>query len=258
MAFEFKKAIRSVRAKKIFLSLAFVVLLFFVCNDLLMPWYVSHGGQIDVPSVVGLRFEYAQHFLDSLGLVARQGDLRTDKNYPEGTVTSQNPLAGRRVNKGRRIYLTISTGEQLVSVPGLKGRTLRDARFQLERQGLKLGAVEYQPSDEFPENTIIEQKLAVGTKVKKDGYVSIVVSQGKISGKVIVPDLNGKTLAQAQQILLSHGLKLGNVTYQLVPDLLPNTIVDQFPRAGELALQGQSIDVFVVQGSEKKHEILEN
>ncbi len=258
MTIEVGKIIRSGWVKKIFLVLALFVLIFFVCNDLLMPWYVNQGGQVLVPSVVGVRFEAAQRTLDSIGLIPRQGDLRTDREYPEGTVMSQNPLAGRKVNKGRRIYLTISSGEQLVSVPNLKGRTLRDARFQLERQGLKLGALDYSPSDEFPENTIIEQNLASGIKVRRDVYVSIVVSQGKISNKISVPDLNGKTLTQAQQILASHGLKLGNITYQQVPDLLPNTIVDQFPRASELVAVGQAIDVFVVQGSEKKHDVLEN
>ena len=235
-----------------------LALVFFVCNNLILPWYVRQGGQVTVPTVVGIRYEVGQRMLDSLGLITRLGDLRTDKNFPEGTVIGQNPASGRTVKRGRRVYLTISSGEQLVTVPSLKGRTLRDARFQLEQLALKLGAIEYRASEEFPENTVIEQSVASGGKVKKEVFVSVVVSQGKMSDKVPVPELNGKTLTQAQQLLAAVGLRLGNVTYQQVPDLLPNTIVDQFPRGGELATKGLAVDVFVVQGSEKKQDALEN
>ena len=203
-------------------------------------------------------FETAQYVLDSLGLVAREGDKRNDKSFPEGTVINQNPIAGRKVNKGRRVYLTISSGEQLVIVPNLKGRTLRDAKFQLERQELKLGTIEYQPSNEFPENTIIEQRVSPGAKVRKDVYVSLIVSRGKVLDKIAVPNLTGKTLTQVRQILASKGLQLGTVTYQNVANLLPNTIVDQFPRAGEMIVADQAINVFVVQAGEKKKEVLEN
>jgi serine/threonine-protein kinase len=250
--------LRSNRAKKIYIAFALFILLFFVCNDLLMPWYVNQRGEVIVVSVTGLPYEDAAKILDSLGLQALQGDVRTDRMHPLGTVINQNPPAGKKVNKGRRIYLAISGGEQLVEVPNMKGRTVRDARFQLERQGLKLGEIEYQPSDEFPENTIIEQRVSPGAKVKRDIYVGIVVSQGKLTDKVEVPNVLRNSLTLAEQVLTNKGLKVGNVTYQPIPELLPNSIIDQFPRPGELVLKGHAVDLFVVQGAEKKKELLEN
>ena len=193
-----------------------------------------------------------------MGLEARQGETRVDKDHLAGIVIIQNPAQGSKVKKGRRIYLTISEGEQLVQVPNIRGRTLRDASFVLEREGLKLGAVEYQSSEESPPNTVIEQKVAPGTKVKRDIYVSVVISQGKTDRKVSVPDLRGKTLTEAGKILANNGLKLGNITYIPSTELLPNTVVDQFPRVSELVAFGQAIDLFVVQGGEKKKNILEN
>lgn len=250
--------LRSNRAKKIYIAFALFILLFFVCNDLLMPWYVNQRGEVTVVSVVGLPYEEAVKVLDSLGLQSRQGDIRNDRTHKPGTVINQNPPAGKKVNKGRRIYLTISGGEQLVEVPNLKGRTIRDARFQLERQGLKLGEIEYQPSDEFPENTIIEQRVSAGAKIKRDNFVGVTVSQGKLTDKVEVPNVIHKSLTQAEQLLTNQGLKVGNITYQPIAELLPNSIIDQFPRPGELVMKGQAIDLFVVQGAEKKKEIQEN
>ncbi|MBI1807239.1 MAG: PASTA domain-containing protein [Ignavibacteria bacterium] len=255
---DYKKILTSNRSRKIFLYLGVILLLFFLCNDLVIPWYVNHGGVLTVPSVVGVNFDLAKRILDSLGLEGRQADVRLDREHPAGEVIIQNPMAGDKVKKGRRIYLTVSGGELLVTVPNVKGRTLRDARFGLEREGLKLGAVEYQSSEEFPTNTIIEQKIAPGTKVKKDVYVSVIVSQGSVSQSIIVPDVTGKTLTQAGIILSGSGLRSGNVTYIPSADLLPNTVVDQYPRGGERVINGQAVDLFVVQGAEKKKEILEN
>lgn len=253
-----KKILTSQKAKKLYLALSLFFILFILCNDLLLPWYVNRGGVFIVPSVIGMKSDDARHLLDSLGFEARIGDTRMDRDHPAGVVIIQNPVEGDKVKRGRRVYLTVSGGELLVSVPNIKGRTLRDALFVLEKEGLKLGAVEYAPSEEFPENTVVEQKVSPGAKVKHDVYVSVVVSQGSISQKVAVPDITGKNLTEATTMLASVGLKIGNVTYVPSVDLLPNTIVDQYPRVGEMVSVGQGIDLFVVQGAEKKKEILEN
>ena len=253
-----KDILLSQRAKTVYIIFGVILVLFVVCNDFLMPWYVDVGGEIIVPSVVGKKMEIAQRILDSLGLVPKEGDIRTDREYPIGTVINQNPVSGKKVNKGRRIYLTVSGGEKVVQVPNLKGRTLRDAKFQIEREGLKLGAIEMQPSDEFPENTIIEQRPQPGSKVKEEIYVSLVVSQGKITEKVAVPNLFGKSLTDVKKILETQGLMLGNITFQNLTNLLPNTVVDQFPRPGDMIARGQKVDLFVVHSGEKQKEILEN
>lgn len=246
------------RAKNMYITIALLILLFFVGNDLLLPLYVNQPGETNVVSVIGLPYEEAARVLDSLGLEARRGDTRIDRKHPVGTVINQNPPVGKRVKKGRRVYLTISGGEPLVRVPNLKGRTIREARFQLDREELKLGEIEYQPSDEFPENTIIEQGVAADVLVKKGVFISVVVSQGRLSDKVQVPDVTRKTLSQATQILESQGFKIGNITYQSLSELLPNTIIDQFPRPGEFVFRGHAINLFVVRGAERKKEISEH
>jgi len=210
------------------------------------------------PLVVGLKFEDAQSKLDSMGLNGMQGDIRADNKYPVGSVINQNPPPGKMVNAGRRIYLTISGGEKLVVVPTLRGRTLRDATFQLEREGLKLGSVEYDTSDQYPPNTVISQQVAPSLKVRHQTYVSVVVSQGRSSDRIAVPALNGKTLTDAEQTLKSHGLTLGNVTYQPLPNFLPNTIIDQFPHAGELVGITQAVDVVVVKAADTHGDGAEN
>ncbi len=221
-----------------------------------MLWFVRQREELPVPSVVGKSIDEATKILMEAGLDPRQGDVITDPTYPVGTVISQNPIGEKIVRKGRRVYLTLSGGERHVSVPNLRGRTLRDAKFQIEQQGLKIGRVTYQGSDEYPENTIVSQSLAPKVSVKRGTHLSVVVSQGRVSEKIETPDLKGKSLKEVEALLEDMGLKLGKITYQSVPDVLPNTVMDQFPRAGDMMQFGGSIDVFVSQqgGAENNNE----
>jgi serine/threonine-protein kinase len=153
------------------------------------------------------------------------------------------------------VYLTVSGGEVLVSVPLLRGRTLRDARLSLERFGLTLGGVEDEYSDTFPENTIIDQAVPADTKVPKGSSVAITVSRGRPRDSVAVPLVVGKPLPEAEKMLARAGLRVGNVTYQQSFELLPNTVVDQFPRGGESVRPGRDVDLFVVQVGKPVEEI---
>jgi beta-lactam-binding protein with PASTA domain len=238
--------------RKIFIAIGLFFVLFIVCNDFLLPWYVEHGSTVDVPDVVGLSVEDAMRRLDSLGLEGRKGDVRTDREHPAGIVIVQNPVSGHAVKKGRRVYLTISGGEESVDVPSVRGRTLRDATFLLERAGLRLGDVAHEPSGEYPVNTIIEQGYAPGAKVHKDARISVTVSLGPVALSIAVPDLIGKPLSEAKKLIGAAGIVLGNITYIPSADLLPNTVVEQFPHAGELVEAKQAIDLVVVQGAEQK------
>ncbi|HTR80706.1 MAG TPA: PASTA domain-containing protein [Bacteroidota bacterium] len=234
------------------------IALIILLDNVILPWYVNHGGTLAVPDVVGIPETEAIHVLDSLGLESRKGDVRPDKDYPEGYVVAQNPVAQQIVKPNRRIYLTISGGEQLALVPDLKGRSLRDTKFALERAGLKLGVVVREISKDFPDGTIISQDVAAGAKVKRGVYIGVTQSSGESLDSLVVPSLIGKTLTEAQRILVQKGFKVGNLVYQSNADLLPNTVIDQLPRMNEVVSYGKPIDLFVAQAPEKKAVVREH
>jgi len=173
-------------------------------------------------------------------------ESRPDPAFAPGLVIQQVPAAAAVVKEGRRVYVVTSGGDVQVPVPSLRGRSLRDARFALERFGLKLGSVQYDTSDTFPENTIINQSFAADTRIAKGAVVNIVVSKGRVLTQAQVPLVVGRTLSEAEGILTAAGLKVGNITYQPSFELVPNTVVDQYPRQGETALPGQAVDLFVI------------
>ena len=226
-------------------------ILLFVTDTFIMPWYVHQGGTMTVPNVIGIKEEEAIQKLQAMNLQPRRGEVRPDNKYPEGYVVMQNPLPDQIVKSERRIYLTISGGEQLVVVPSLKGRTLRDSKFALDRSGLRQGGIQYKISSEFPEGTIITQDVIPGSKFRKGTYIGVMVSAGESIDSIFIPSLIGRTLTEAQRILREKGLKLGNITYQFNTDLLPNTVIDQLPRENEVVTVKKEVDLFIVQAPQQ-------
>jgi len=248
--------VRKPWVRKLAVVVAAAIALFLLFNDLALPLYVNHGGTLAVPAVTGLPLQDARTQLESAGLQAVEADTRPDPDHPTGTVIYQNPAAQAQVKTGRRVYLTLSGGEALVVVPQLRGRSLRDAKFALERYGLQLGAVSFEPSTAYPENTIVAQSIGAEARAARGSRVNITVSSGTAAtGGVTVPNVVGRTVSEAEKLLFAQKLAVGNITYQLSYELIPNTVVEQFPRAGESVPSGGKIDLFVVKAGRPADEI---
>lgn len=87
-----------------------------------------------------------------------------------------------------------------IIVPDLSGRDVGDAAKLLDE--LKL-----QYNIEGVGNKIIDQIPKQGEKIK-EGSLVILYLDGKNTGKVKVPDLKGKTIREASDILSSYGLRI--------------------------------------------------
>jgi beta-lactam-binding protein with PASTA domain len=248
--------VKTAKLKKIIKPLSVLVgvglILFVLVDSIIMPFYVQKGKTTRVPDVIGLPLDEARKKLLEIGLEPKEAEYKTDKRYKTGTVTLQNPNSGSEVKFGRGVYLTISGGEERVEVPNLKGKSIREADFNLEQCGLKLGKISYEPSEEIFANTIIRQEIQPNTKITSGSHIDVIVSQGRSTDMRLVPDVSSKTLTEAEKILIDTGFRIGKIIYQINLDLLPNTILEQIPRAGELMQLGTAIDLIVAQKTEMK------
>ncbi len=231
-------------AKKILLIFIVIFILVLVLNYVAMPLYVKHSSLNKVPNVVGLHFDEAKRILEEAGLNVKQGDIRYDSTTPVGTILEQSPPAGQIVKSGRRVYLVICGGEQLVEVPRLSGRTIRDAKFTLDQRNLQIGEIIKKFSNQYPEDVVISQVLQPGSKVKRMTKIDVIVSNGPQIGSILIPDLIGKTLEEAKKILTEKKLKVGRITYQ-TSDLPVGQVLDQYPKKDKSAVENTAVDLFV-------------
>lgn len=251
-----RKFLENPRNKKILWILGGIVVFLLIMDYILLPWYVS-SPEIKVPKVIGLNDQNAINVLKDADLDPIVSDTTFDDQVPKGSVMFQKPETGSIVKKGRRVYLILSGGEPMVSVPILKGHSLSEAKLSLERVGLKLGHLNEQPSQN-PKDVIFDQQFTAGTQLKKGELVGITVSTGPVEeGEITVPDLIGKSLTEAQKLLADSALTVGKINYQPSFSLLPNTILDQYPSKGNKVNKGAAVDLFVTKSGDDKKVIEE-
>lgn len=231
--------------KKTLIFIGILFSLFFLVNNVLMPWYVKHSDTVKVPKVTGMNYIEAKKIIEEGGLEIKQGDVKFDENILIGQILDQNPPAQEMVKYGRRIYVTVCGGEQLSDVPNLRGKSLRDAKFTLEQRGLKLGETVRKNTNEFPEGYVLSQIIQPGSKVKRNSTLNLILSDGPVVGDLRVPNLAGKSLEEAKKIITDSQLKVGKITYQTNNELSPGQIIDQYPKVDKSANDNTTIDLFV-------------
>ncbi len=222
-----------------------IVLLF---DNVIMPLYVRQGSAATVPNVVGAKTAAALQLLQAAGYQPIQYEVRFDEKTPEGTIIRQTPEGGEETKPGRKVYLIISGGKEMASVPNLLGKSLRDAKMVMIKSNMSIGKVNYAYSDSAANGTVFGQTPVPGTETSASAEVGVTVSQGPLLGRVPVPSLTNLSLSEAIEKLKSVKLELGKVNYQNgAPE---NAVLDQYPPSGDLVNEGAAIDVFVARGGD--------
>ncbi len=230
---------------KLLIILVIFFAILFVLDYVVLPYYVS-GTESKVPNVVGKNKDEAINILRDANFNPIVQTSRFDQNYQKDQVISQKPIADIIVKENRRIYLTVSGGDPIIKMPALINKTIRDATITLERFGLILGKIDSVES-EFPSATIVEQQYFEGREIAKGSTVNLKVSIGPKVGMVRVPNLLLKSLSEAESILKSNSLRLGNKIYIYSASYLPNTVADQDPSEDTLIKIGDSVNVVLTQ-----------
>ena len=152
---------------------------------------------------------------------------------------------------GTLIFLSSYTGHnKYISVPDIRGKLIEEvvqSTFYTDFRFIVLDSV-FDP--ELPPGTILYQDPWVDTRVKQNRQVYVTISSST-PDKVSMPDLKFLTLRQAESMLGSYGLKVGNLFY--TPAFDENAVQqqlynDQPINPGERIYKGSVIDLVVGTG----------
>ncbi len=173
-----------------------------------------------------------------------------NSSLPQGLVISQSPPRGVH----RRIYerdgkctvvLTVSRGIETYTLEDLCGMDRRDAVLTLRNRALDTGLTE-QYSD-APKGTVLKTSPPAGAVLQEGDSVTLTISAGKKTISSPIPDLLGKTEAEADALLRAAGLKSGKVTYEASSAPM-GTVIHQEKRAYSAAELGEEISYTVSAG----------
>ena len=237
------------KAKHIFFAiLAMVVIIvgaFFTYN------YLIGANSVSAPDVRNKTLEEAKVTIVKAGLEV--GDITevASDDVKEKTVIDSDPKAGKKVRKGSKVDLRVSSGKKTVDMPNFVGIDEENVRRNASKLGFKNITVEKVESDRYDTGKVVSQNIPAGTEiVPKEKELIIQVSSGK--KKVSMPNLVGEESSRAESIIASYGFK--NVSYkEEYSDKEAGTVISQSIRSGSSIIPSEeSLEIIISKGKEKK------
>ena len=150
------------------------------------------------------------------------------------------------------IYFPIKTNHgDTITVPNLIGMELKDIDEFLSDRDLRYEILDDSSySSEYPPYSILQQNPSENEKVKENRKIYLNLNSS-IPPKIKMPKIINGSVKNAQLILKSYDLKLGEITY--VPDMARNAVLKMFIEGdsvseNDLVLKGSIVDLEVGNG----------
>ncbi|MEH1168423.1 Stk1 family PASTA domain-containing Ser/Thr kinase [Micromonospora sp. CPCC 205539] len=207
-------------------------------------WWFGVGRYTVAPQLVSLSKADAQAQADRAGLVLKFGEPRYDEKAPKDSVLGQDPASASRIVKGSTVTLVLSLGPERFGVPDVVGKEFELAEADLVNAKLVVAKGTARYDDNLPAGVVVDSSPKVGTEVKPGAKVTLILSKGR--APATVPNLVGKTLAEAKTILAQ--LKLELVETYKDSDKPKDEILGQSPSDGTGVEKGTQVKVDVSKG----------
>ena len=237
------------KAKHIFLAIitmvAIIVGAFFTYN------YLIGANSVSAPDVRNKTLEEAKVAIVKAGLEVGDVTEVASDDVKEKTIIDSDPKAGKKVRKGSKVDLRVSSGKKTVDMPNFVGMDEDNVKRNASKLGFKNITVEKVESDRYDTGKVVSQNIPAGTEiVPKEKELIIQVSNGK--KKISMPNLVGEESSRAESLIASYGFK--NVSYkEEYSDKEAGTVISQSIRSGSSIIPSEeSLEIIISKGKEKK------
>ena len=230
-----KKPLTKSEKRMVWLAVAAAVVLIGIVGVVCLSWFgvlgTSQWDETKVPNIEGKTVEEATQLLKDAKLELEIDEEIASAQYEKDTIISQEPAAGRSVKKGVKVRVKVSTGAgENLTIPNVVNYEKDNAKSTLEKAGFLVVFTE-EKSDTVPEGTVIRQSPSAGSEAKEGDTVRRYISVKDTEEKVPVPNVIGKSLAQAKNDIEAAGLVVGNVAEE-ESDQAVGTVIRQSPSGG--------------------------
>lgn len=238
------------------------ILLAFLVVSLVFFGYTKLSGylsaeEVIVPDLRGMEEDMARDTLEDLGLKLNVVGKVKNPEYPEGQIVNQSSEPDSKVKEGFTIDVNISEGQGLVEVPSLVNKTLEEAERILKNTGLSMGIPKYEASDTIAEDIVMKQDPLPSEMLESGSKVNLTVSQGEELSIVIMPELVGKDIIEAKNIIRDKKLEVGDVVPQYSEDKKEGIVTWQSYLEGSEIESKTAVDLYVSKGPDPEQEPVE-
>jgi beta-lactam-binding protein with PASTA domain len=208
----------------------------------LVTLFISIGPEdVEIPSVRGLLQADAVEKLEAAGLRVTQIESAHDPDIENGRATGTNPEEGTIAQPEDEIILYVSDGQ--VELPDLRKQQESQARLTLVDLGLIPNVVSVETSD-FPAGEVINQDPLPGLVPQRS---TVTLQVAKAPTTVQVPNVVGKTEAEARQLLQDAGLAV-STSSQSSLTVDAGKVISQNPSAGITVAKGTTVAIVISTG----------
>ncbi len=178
--------------------------------------YTNHGEKIEVPTFNGNHISDTSNVIGDKELSCIVIDSVFSNEHKPGTIIRQDPdphtdSLDSYVKPGRKIYLTIvKLGGEYRTVPTLTGDFVKPksiAKQMLEMNGfVPIFTTVPSKNDYVIELKYKGKTIQAGDKLLKGSEIEVIVGSGAGGVPVSLPNVIGKTILEANQIMSQAGL----------------------------------------------------
>ncbi len=209
------------------------------------------GDEIECPNFVGMTIDEVkknEHF-SSFEI---DWEYTANEEYDSNIVCDQSQSAKKKLKKGAKLTLYISTGKTNIKVPDVYGKTESYAISELKSKGF-VTTVKMVADDEVEEGLVIKTDPVRTTVVAEGAEVTVYVSTGKEVKMIDIPHVVGLTQEKAKSLIEKEGLIIETETRDLTSSdkfYEKGYVIAQEPDANssEKVPEGTTIKVYVSTG----------
>jgi serine/threonine-protein kinase len=148
---------------------------------------------------------------------------------------------------GAAWYLAAGPGAY-TSAPRLVGLSQQQAAARAEAGGFSLRVAGREYDEQVPVGHVLSTDPGPTERIRKDGTIRVVLSRGP--ERYAVPDLRGKSRAEAERALAASHLSVGDVTSAYDDDVDRGDVVSTSPAPGELRKRDTAVALVLSKGVE--------
>jgi len=205
----------------------------------------AFGNKVPMPNIVGLNIEAARTSLATSGLSLEVGSEQFSETAPATTVLATDPAAGSDIKENGSVSATVSKGPERYTIPDIKGKTPSQATAALASIPVTVGSQSQAFDNTAPIGTIAGTDPSIGSSVKRDTVVNLLISKGP--EPVNVPVIVGKKLTGATAALNAVGLN-PIVTHEFSETIAEGRVISVTPVSGTTVNSGTDVQLLVSDG----------
>lgn len=222
--------------EKIKFSFIFKIIIFgifiSVITALFVMKFIFSISTISMPDFTGVELEKAQKICEKLGIDLKVEDEIYNNVIEKGKIISQNLKPKSKIKRGRTVYVILSKGSKLVTVPDITNTLKSKAIIELKNNDLEEGIESTITSNIYKENFIIAQFPLPGTQIEFKSKINFLKSSGEKKQEFLMPDLINQNIFSIYKKLSSKKLFISQLLIEENENFESGTIIEQKPPFG--------------------------